>query len=183
MASTQQTSVARRQLIAAGVLPPRLTPLMRELRSAVTAMTDDVRTELAHPQAAYNAADPHRSCPTDGVARLVDEALDALRALPREAMSAEQKLEQGLALSRAIEAHVRAKLAPAPAMSPTEHGLRVSRTDAAEDVTLAEHLAHPNDPAIAIRAAQMAEREAHEKLGWAARTRAFFQLRPRGSVA
>lgn len=165
-------SVARRQLIHVGVLPPKQSALMRALRFALTRMSDGVRNHVAQPQAFYNAGDATRSCPTDRLALMIDQACDAVAAQPGR--SSEEKLEQLLALPRTIEAHIRARLAPAPALSPKEHALRVSRTDAAEDMTLAEYLANPNDPSTALRAAEMAEVEAREKLGWATQVRAFF---------
>jgi len=179
--SNQQTPVARRELITAGILPARPTPLMRALRTALYAMSDGVRTSLRRPQAFYNAGDPLRSCPTDRLAFMVDDALDALKA--DTSLSAEAKLEQALILPFALEAHVRAKLAAAPAMSLKEHALRVSRTDAAGDMTMAEFLANPSDPASALRAADMAEQEGREHLGLADRIRSIFHLRTRGSAA
>ena len=181
MSAPNSASVAsRRQHFTSGLVPLRPTPLMRALRLALTVMSDGVRPELRQPQAFKNAPNLDRSCPTDRLAVMIDDVCDALTAAP---VSPTQRLEQALSLSRTIEAHVRAKLAPAPALSLKEHALQVSRTDAAGDMTLAEYLANPNDPSIALRAAEMAAHESREHQGLADRLRAAFHLRPRGSAA
>lgn len=181
MHNNKPAPVVRRQHFASGIVPPRPTALMRALRLSLTILSEGVRPALRHPQVFKNAPDPLRSCPTDRLALMLDDALDALRA--DQTLSGEQKLEQALSLPRTLEAHIRARLAPAPVQSLVEHGLRVSRTDAHEDATLAEFLAHPHDPAIAMRAADMARREAREKVTFADHVMAFFTRTHRGSAA
>jgi len=180
--SNEQTPVARRERFTSGYLPPRQTPLMRALRDAMRYTVRDSITLARERQSWYNAGSPDRSCPTDRLAILVDDAIDAVQA--NTSIDVATKREQLLALPRTLEAHILARLAPAPVLSVKEHALRVSRTDAAEDMTLAEHLANPGDPSIALRAAEMAEHEAREKLTWATAIRAFFlRTTHRGSAA
>ena len=180
MATTQQTPVARRKQILAGVLPPKQTPLIRVLRDAMSATVRGVKPLLRRRFVFDNAGNPDRHCCTDALAIAVEDALQALQA---SRLTALEQREQAMALPRALEAYVAARFAPIP-VSLTEQLLRASRTDAAEDMTLAEALAHPSDPSVQLRAADMMAHEAREKLSVATAIRAFFhRTTHRGSAA